>query len=163
MRKITVEEIAMELINNDSMEVEGDKVRYFLHITDAGEILPTLAGADETFTADTDAPNEDGDWREDFETLDNADFRSVCEDLMEQANDYLETWGIDEPEENAYDFVEELFNNSTSVRTTLEDAKEDLKNFQRAGWNIPTDLTAEKFVEIWNGLVDEYEKANEEE
>lgn len=96
MRKLTVEEIAMELINNDSMEVEGSKARYFLHITDKGEILPTLAGADETFTADTDAPDDDGDWREDFETLENDDFRSVCEDLMEQANDYLETWGEEE-------------------------------------------------------------------
>lgn len=96
MKKLTIEEIANALAAYDSMEQDGENVRYFLHITDAGEILPTLAGADETFTADTDAPDEDGDWREDFETLENDDFRSVCEDLMEQANDYLETWGEEE-------------------------------------------------------------------
>lgn len=94
--KFTVEQIAQALINNDSMEVEGSKARYFLHITDKGEILPTLAGADETFTAEADVEGLEGDWREDFETLDNADFRSVCEDLMEQASDYLETWGEEE-------------------------------------------------------------------
>lgn len=96
MRKLTVEEIANALAAYDSMEQDGTTAKYFLHITDAGEILPTLAEADETFTADTDAPDEDGDWREDFETLENDDFRSVCEDLMEQANDYLETWGEEE-------------------------------------------------------------------
>ena len=96
MRRFTIEEIAAALIENDSMERDGENARYFLHITDAGEILPTLAGADETFTAGTDAPDEDGDWREDFETLENEDFRNVCEDLCRQANDYLETWGEEE-------------------------------------------------------------------
>ena len=93
MKQFTIEEIANALAAYDSMEQDGENARYFLHITDAGEILPTLAGADETFTADTDAPDEDGDWREDFETLENDDFRSVCEDLCRQANEYLEAWG----------------------------------------------------------------------
>lgn len=97
MKKLTVEEIAQALIDNDSMEQDGDKATYFLHITDKGEILPTLAGADETFTAEVDVEDFEGDWREDFENLENDnDFRSICEDLAEQANEYLETWGEEE-------------------------------------------------------------------
>ena len=74
------------------MEMEGDKARYFLHITDNGEILSGHSGADESFSAYTDAPEADYDWREEFETLDNDAFREVCEDLCKQANEYLEAW-----------------------------------------------------------------------
>lgn len=93
MKKFTVEEVAQALIENISMETEGTKARYFLHITDKGEILPGSDGADETFSAYTDAPEVDYDWREEFETLDNNSFRRVCEDLCKQANKYLEAWG----------------------------------------------------------------------
>ena len=92
MKKFTVEEVAQALIENCSMEMEGDKARYFLHITDKGEILSGRSGADESFSTYTDAPEVDYDWREEFETLDNDDFREVCEDLCKQANEYMEAW-----------------------------------------------------------------------
>lgn len=93
MKKLTIEEVSRALIENSSMEMEGDKARYFLHITDNGEILSGQSGADESFSAYTDAPEVDYDWREEFETLDNDAFREVCEDLCKQANEYLEALG----------------------------------------------------------------------
>lgn len=93
MKKFTIEEVSQALIENCSMEMEGDKTRYFLHITDNGEILPGAIGADESFSAYKDAPEVDYDWREEFETLDNDAFREVCEDLCKQANEYLKAWG----------------------------------------------------------------------
>lgn len=92
MKKLTLNDVAQALIDNDSMEQIGTTAKYFLHITDDGEILPWQTGADETFTADADVDGFEGDWREDFETLDNDAFRDVCEDLLQQANDYLERW-----------------------------------------------------------------------
>lgn len=92
MKKITLEQVAQALIDNDSMEVHGASAFYFLHIKDSGEILPTLAGADESFTACIDVEGLEGDWREEIETLDNKEFREVCECLAEQANEYLERW-----------------------------------------------------------------------
>lgn len=89
---ITLTEIADALIENDSMEQEGNTARYFLHITDQGEILPTLVGADVTFTADADVEGKEGDWREDFEKYNNEEFMDICEDLWRQANKYLKTW-----------------------------------------------------------------------
>ena len=89
---ITLTDVANALINYDSMEQDGNTARYFLHITDLGEVLPTLAGADETFTADVDVSDLDGDWRDEFENLNNEEFRDVCENLWRQANEYLDTW-----------------------------------------------------------------------
>ena len=163
MKQFTIEEIANALAAYDSMEQDGTTAKYFLHITDDGRILPTLAGADETFTAETDAPNEDGDWREDFEDLANDDFRTVCEDIMEQANDYLQRWAADGPKDDAFEFTEEIFNACTPDRITAADAEKDLENMRRAGWYIPADLTAVRFTKIWNELVDKYEEANRED
>lgn len=92
MKKLTIEEVSQALIENCSMEMEWNRARYFLHITDNGEILSGQSGADESFSTYTDAPEVDYDWREEFETLDNDAFREVCEDLCKQANDYLEAW-----------------------------------------------------------------------
>lgn len=93
MRIFRVEEIAKALIENESMERDVFCATYFLHITDAGEILPTKIGANKSFKAKVDVANDEDwdDWGEDFETLENYDFRDICENLAEQANEYLET------------------------------------------------------------------------
>ena len=162
MKRFTIDEIAQALAENDSMEQEGDTARYFLHITEAGRILPTLAGADETFTADTDVSGFEGDWREEYETLQNDAFRDVCESLRDQANDFMERFGEEDPDTDAYKFMEELFNEGTTAKMTVAIAREDLENFKRTGWYIPEDLTAERYTEIWNEMVDRYIEANKE-
>lgn len=46
---------------------------------------------------------------------------------------------------------------------SLETARADLENFRAEdGWDVPEDLTAEEYAEIWNGLVDA-QRAWEEE
>lgn len=58
---------------------------------------------------------------------------------------------------NKYDFVRNMWYNSPDYheQMTLEQAKEDLRNFSDAEMLIPTDLTPESYMEIWNGLVAE--------
>ena len=57
----------------------------------------------------------------------------------------------------AYDFVRNLWENSDSYdqRMDIKTAQQDLDNFQSESWDVPEDLTAEEYMEIWNGLIDE--------
>ena len=54
----------------------------------------------------------------------------------------------------AREWVENLFNEDRndaepmSVRT----AESDLRNFRAEGWDVPEDLTAQEYMEIWNEL-----------
>ena len=92
MKRLTLEQVADALISYDSMEQTGSVAMYFLHITDSGKILPTLAGEDICFTESAFIGGLEGDWREQYETLDNPYFREVCLNLRNKANRYLETW-----------------------------------------------------------------------
>ena len=57
----------------------------------------------------------------------------------------------------AYDFVRNLWENSDSYdqRMDIKTAQQDLDNFHSESWDVPEDLTAEEYMEIWNGLIDE--------
>lgn len=89
---LKIEDVAQALALYDSMEQNGDMARYFLHIKDNGDILPTLSGADASFYYDTDVSDLDGDWRDEFEMMDNSRFMEVCENLRDQALEYLYVW-----------------------------------------------------------------------
>ena len=55
------------------------------------------------------------------------------------------------------EFVEGLFDNAIDIEMmTVEQAAEDLESFNREGWDLPEDITAEEYVEAWNELVEEY-------
>lgn len=58
-----------------------------------------------------------------------------------------------------YEFVRNLFDATREHPEPLDlaTAQQDLRNFRAEGWNVPDDLTAEEYLEIWNGLVSEYE------
>lgn len=56
------------------------------------------------------------------------------------------------------EFVENLFNenrNGNPELMDIETAENDLNNFRLDGWDIPEDLTADEYAEIWNSLVEE--------
>lgn len=59
----------------------------------------------------------------------------------------------------AYEFVKNLWENSdaSTVRMDIETARADLENFRSEDWDVPENLTAEEYMETWNGLVTEYE------
>lgn len=101
----SVNDVAEQLINQISSEWNGNTARYFLHISEHGEILPGQSGAEETFSVDVDVSeyaNMDlDDPREEFESLDNQRFRDVCENLRSQAKEYIEAWGLEEPPDEA--------------------------------------------------------------
>jgi hypothetical protein len=48
-------------------------------------------------------------------------------------------------------FVAELWDNAIDTTAmTAEQAAEDLAHFRREGWDVPEDLTAAEYAEIWN-------------
>ena len=51
------------------------------------------------------------------------------------------------------EFVKALFDAYfiSAPMITEEEAREDLENFRREGWELPEGITAEEFAEIWNG------------
>lgn len=90
----TRESIAAQLIDCQSMEYEGGSTcTYYLHMTDGQEMLPGRSGADVTFKADRDFTPymEDEDFTRFYydETLDNADFAAVVDELYKQAVEYF--------------------------------------------------------------------------
>lgn len=91
MKKYTVNEVAEYLINNQSAEVEGDRLAYYAHIDEDGNLIPTYHDAAETFKVYREV--EDG-WtlQGEYETedLNNETFRAVVEELTEQVNTWIE-------------------------------------------------------------------------
>jgi hypothetical protein len=57
------------------------------------------------------------------------------------------------------EFVKKLFDNDEFKMEYMceQDGVENLKYFDEEGIPYPADLTPEKYVSIWNRLVDEYE------
>ena len=54
----------------------------------------------------------------------------------------------------AREFVQDLFDATIdTMPMTAEAAQEDLDAFQREGWDIPEDLDAETYCELWNELI----------
>ena len=63
----------------------------------------------------------------------------------------------------AYEFVKDLWEHAEdySRYMTAQTAREDLDNFRRQdGWEVPEDLTAEEFADLWNELVDDQKRAD---
>ena len=89
----TLEDIAKVLQDNMSLEQAdispfGDGMYYFVHIKENDFSFSKNRGEDtETFAALYEGEIEDDSY--DWETLDNEDFKVVCEDLLEQVNDYI--------------------------------------------------------------------------
>mgnify|MGYP004514529463 CR=1 FL=1 len=107
MKKITTAEVMRAFRENPSAEPEGENITYYLHITNAGDIVGCAQDAAETFTVSVDLnayldiESEDeyeekygSDWgaacaaREDDA---DSEFPQICEQLAAQANSYLET------------------------------------------------------------------------
>ncbi len=53
------------------------------------------------------------------------------------------------------EFVENLFNDCRegAEMMTVEEAEADIRNFAAEGWQIPDDITAEEYAQIWNELL----------
>ena len=88
----TLEEIFEALQDNCSFEdYVGNgfpSTRYYIHINeDDLSIAPRVGGDVESFSAPYYGECDDDSF--DWETLDNEDFRIVCEDLLEQVNSYI--------------------------------------------------------------------------
>ena len=104
MEKITVEQVMKLLRDTPSAEPEeGGIIRYYLHLTATGELVDHISTG-ETFIADRDEEEyfagvrkvDDrgeelgwGDLCAAAEDDPESDFRSLCEELTEQANSYL--------------------------------------------------------------------------
>ena len=157
MKKITANEVAEYIINSDCTRLEDGL--YYVHINEDGEFVHS-ASEGETFTTEAGDISE---WEDDesperfydeFETTDNKDFMYICEDLADQINDYF---GEEEAAMTKREFVENLFNenrNGNPELMDIETAENDLNNFRLDGWDIPEDLTAEEYAEIWNNLIE---------
>lgn len=106
MKKITASEVMKALRKNPSAEPEGETITYYLHITNAGNIVDCVQDADETFTVSINLNaylgiENENDYEEKFgsdwgaacvarEDDANSEFPRVCEQLAAQANAYLE-------------------------------------------------------------------------
>lgn len=88
-----LEDIAKVLQDNISLEEAnipqyGNGMYYFVHIKENDFSFSKSRGEDtETFAALYEGEIEDDSY--DWETLDNEDFKAVCEDLLEQVNSYI--------------------------------------------------------------------------
>lgn len=87
-------------------------------------------------------------------------------DVIGRAWDYptLEAYLTDTEEAPTVEvFVANLFENYTGnpVGMTVDQADDDLRGFRREGWNLPTDITPERYAEEWNRLTAEVEDGNE--
>lgn len=89
----TLEDIAKVLQDNMSLEEAnippyGNGMYYFVHIKENDFSFSKSRGEDtETFASLYEGEIEDDSY--DWETLDNEDFKAVCEDLLEQVNNYI--------------------------------------------------------------------------
>jgi len=89
----TLEGIAEVLQDNMSLEQAnippfGDGMYYFVHIKENDFSFSPIRGEDtESFASLYRGEIEDLSY--DWETLDNEDFKAVCEDLLEQVNNYI--------------------------------------------------------------------------
>lgn len=88
-----LEDIAEVLQDNMSLEQAnippfGDGMYYFVHIKENDfSFSPIRAENTESFASLYRGEIEDLSY--DWETLDNEDFKTVCEDLLEQVNNYI--------------------------------------------------------------------------
>ena len=88
-----LEDIAEVLQDNMSLEQAnippfGDGMYYFVHIKENDFSFSPIRGEDtESFASLYRGEIEDLSY--DWETLDNEDFKAVCEDLLEQVNNYI--------------------------------------------------------------------------
>ena len=103
-KKLMSDEVFGALCENCSAEYDeaAGGVTYYLHITDDGEIMPTSAGADKTFTYTIKdeaeyfgAPgNYDiGDYYG-KESTEDADFMNIVDRLTDAANQYLQALDV---------------------------------------------------------------------
>ena len=88
----TLEEIAEALQDNCSLEDDiGNgcpSTCYYIHISEEDFSIVRSLGCDvESFSAPYYGECDDDSFE--WETLDNKDFRNVCEDLLEQVNAYI--------------------------------------------------------------------------
>ena len=88
----TLEEIAEALQKNSSFEYYiGNNIvptHYYIHISEEDFSFVGSLGVDvESFSAPYYGECDDDSFE--WETLDNKDFRNVCEDLLEQVNSYI--------------------------------------------------------------------------
>lgn len=88
-----LEDIAEVLQDNMSLEQAnippfGDGMYYFVHIKENDFSFSPIRGEDtESFASLYRGEIEDLSY--DWETLDNEDFKTVCEELLEQVNNYI--------------------------------------------------------------------------
>lgn len=88
MKALTTNEVMNALINIQSLDYNGDELSYYLHITDDGEILPGLDGADKTIICPVEYTDDNETaWAK--ESADDADFMAIIKELTEEANEYL--------------------------------------------------------------------------
>lgn len=97
---ITKEEIKSWIKNHAAAEFEPERIDYYLHITDDGEVVDNYSKADKSFVCSL-RPEDFGLTQEEYETAENPEaiyqhevdgdpiFEKIIDDLMSQARDYL--------------------------------------------------------------------------
>lgn len=98
---ITSEAIKNWIKNHAAAEFEPESIDYYLHITDAGEIVDSCAKADKSFICSLH-PEDFGLTQEEYETAENPEviyqhevdgdpiYERIVENLFKQAQRYLE-------------------------------------------------------------------------
>lgn len=93
MKKFTAIDIAQDLMNRPSMELENGKICYYLHIGEDGRLLPSMYGAACSLRAERtpdDYGFEGNDWTPDDiyarESLDDTVFMGIVSELTDAAN-----------------------------------------------------------------------------
>lgn len=83
--KYTLKDIANYLADNQTFEYDNGDYIYWLYMNEKGELVSQLSEADCYFNAYFGGEPEDDSY--DWETLDNEDFRNVCEYFLEKLNE----------------------------------------------------------------------------
>lgn len=98
---ITKEAIKSWIKNHAAAEFEPDRIDYYLHITDEGEVVDDYSKADKSFICSL-RPEDFGLTWEEYETAENPEaiyqhevdgdpiFEKIIDNLMSQALNYLQ-------------------------------------------------------------------------
>lgn len=87
-------DIIKAITENQSAEISGGIATYYLHVTEDGEILDSMYGADFTFAADRDisayADDESPDGVYDTENMKDETFSDMIYDLCKAVSEVFE-------------------------------------------------------------------------
>lgn len=109
MKNFTAIDIALHLMDCQSMELENGKICYYLHIGEDGNFTDSYRNADYTLCVERtpdDYGFEGDDWTPDDiytrESLDDAVFMGIVQDFIDQLDEIAEEKAKDAAAEKAF-------------------------------------------------------------